>query len=261
MPAGMESCLNPAVFENTRTESAGSAGSARTVPKARIKSATARHKSAELPKSSTQFQVFNFCSRDDYFLPGSCPGTVGVIGFFGCFGFFFSLLLRCCPLAMIVRLHWRHSGEAQRYQIFALITSPDAPSGWSLGLKMESTRFLFRLMEQNGILWFQSLVQQFDPMPDWQGGTALNVSQAPDIRRRNQCRFSRLQRVDLVLQQFLGQLRLEDRVSSRRAAAQMRIRYGSQLEACASEQSFNLAKDLKAVLERTRRVKRDAREA
>jgi hypothetical protein len=50
--------------------------------------------------------------RDDYFV-GRCPGIVGVTGFLGCFGFFFSLLLRCCPLAMIVllRLWWRHYGE------------------------------------------------------------------------------------------------------------------------------------------------------
>jgi len=41
--------------------------------------------------------------RDDYFV-GSRPGIVGVTGFFACFGFFFSLLLRCCPFAMIALL-------------------------------------------------------------------------------------------------------------------------------------------------------------
>jgi hypothetical protein len=41
--------------------------------------------------------------RDDYFV-GRCPGIVGATGFLGCFGFFFSLLLRCCPFAMIALL-------------------------------------------------------------------------------------------------------------------------------------------------------------
>jgi hypothetical protein len=82
---------------------------------------------------------------DDYFV-GRCPGIVGVIGFLGCFGFFFSLLLRCCPLAMIVllRLWWRHYGEerdrVEENEMSACPSFFSAARGWEHKLKGRSEK-------------------------------------------------------------------------------------------------------------------------
>ena len=78
-------------------------------------------------------------------------------------------------------------------------------------------------------------------------------------RWRSHCGAAVLQRRELARAQLAGDLRLQERVGARRAAAQVRVAHRRQLVAGARQQRLDLAADLLAVLQRAGRLEGDPR--
>src|SRR5512139_1763620 len=86
-----------------------------------------------------------------------------------------------------------------------------------------------------GLSGREPLVERDNPVHDRQLGAACKMREAADVRRKDHRRTARLQRGELVLLEFGGKLGLEDRVGSRRAATEMRIGHGDELESRGGE--------------------------
>src|SRR4051812_21482105 len=74
-------------------------------------------------------------------------------------------------------------------------------------------------------LFATSLVHPLYPVADGGAGAPLKVGNAADIGRQNPLGRLLVQRRELPAPQLLGQLRLQDRVGARRAAAQVGVTY------------------------------------
>ena len=86
----------------------------------------------------------------------------------------------------------------------------------------------------------------------------LQVREASDIGRRDRFRVAGAQRGELPFAQLAGELRLQDRVGARRAAAQVAVGDRGQLVARGAQQRLDLAAQLLAVLQRAGRLEGDA---
>lgn len=95
-------------------------------------------------------------------------------------------------------------------------------------------------------------------MPDREFCRRLQMRLAADVGSEDFGWRIRGQRFNFVGEQALGQFGLQDGIGARRAAAQMRIRNGDEIEAEIGEQRLDLAFHLEAMLQRARRLERYA---
>ena len=105
----------------------------------------------------------------------------------------------------------------------------------------------------------QSFVEQLHPMPHRQLGAGLDMRQAADVGGGDDLGRPDSSAWTLLPSSCLRELRLQDRVGARGAAAQVRIGHRGQREAGRREQRLRQPADLLAVLERARGVEGDAR--
>src|SRR5713101_9713946 len=101
------------------------------------------------------------------------------------------------------------------------------------------------------------LFQRHDPVLDRQLGAALQLREAADVGGEDPLGAARGERGKPVALQLRGELRLQDGVGTRRAAAQMCVRHRRELESGAGKQPLGHAFYALAMLQRARRMKRD----
>src|SRR5437870_8767512 len=94
----------------------------------------------------------------------------------------------------------------------------------------------------------QAAVEQLDPVLHGTLRATGKMHQTADIRRRNDIRLTRLETVQLVQLELLREIGVQNRVSTCRPAAQVRVGHRRQLEADRLEEPFDLASKLLPVL-------------
>src|SRR5712691_2379460 len=125
------------------------------------------------------------------------------------------------------------------------------------GQRKRSTRASWRMSRLGGRSGMLSicratLVQPFfecrNPVPYRQTGTGREMHLAADIGGGDQLGAARAERREFVPLELLGQIRLQQGISSRRTAAQMRIGDRGQLESRHCEEPLGHAFDVLPVL-------------
>src|SRR3989442_1074694 len=99
-------------------------------------------------------------------------------------------------------------------------------------------------------------VDELDPVAHGRCARRLEMRETADVRGGNDIRAPSLERGELAAAQLAGNRRLQERVSARGAAAEVRIVYCGQLIAGLCEQRLDLATQLLPVLQRAGRLER-----
>src|SRR5579863_8943279 len=103
---------------------------------------------------------------------------------------------------------------------------------------------------------YDSRGEQLDPVLHRQVGAAAQMGEAADVGGGDDLGSAGLERRDLLPQQPRSKLRLQDGISSSRAATALAVADRGECEASSSEQRLDHAAHLERVLQRTGCVKR-----